>query len=387
MKKFTRGLFTSVVALSLALAPAVSASAAPSQIGTMTQQWDYHYSSPVTSDGNIQAVIDYNNDEVYLVNKTTLTITQVADPNNDFDGVYYGAFSPDGTKLYVTNYNVSSVSIIDVATATVTSSPDFVLNPVGIGVSPDGTRLVLTTYANEVAVFDLTSNSYAQIGSTVATGSSTPFGVFFTNASTALVVSEYGELNTVNLNDGSVSAAFGDGSAYGYGACASPDMSTIYMPNYVGASLYVISASTGAVSEVDLSSQTATGSLALCAVTSQNKVLITDWGLNSEVLVVDGSTKQFVTTISLSGLQESSPYPGLTDGISIMSGCQAYVDGYYGNVAQIQLDEDYCDAASEALPNTGVDTVAMSSAAAGGLALVALGALAVVRVRRRITNV
>jgi len=387
MKNITRTVVSALATVSLVVLPAVGATAAPTQTATITQAWGYQYSTLVNPSGTIQAVIDNYNGAVYIVDLMTNTATQVTDSGATFDDPYRGAFSPDGSTLYVSNYGADSVAIVDVSTANVTGA---VLTNndenMGIGVSPDGTKLVLNDDYGNIAVYDI-ANSYNQIG-TVQSVSNEVIGVYFPDNSTALLVDEYGYLQNVNLTDGTTSAAYGDGTANSYGVCATSDLSTFYMPNYSGGSVEAIDAATGAVTSIDVTSVISSTSFALCSVSKDNKkVFFTDWNnddLKALVGVVDATTKTASGTIEITGLAADDPtnpsYPvGLTDGINVFSDCKFIVDGYYGNAAIV----DFCE---PTLPNTGVDTVTMGVAAAGGLTLVALGALAVVLVRRRATR-
>ena len=381
MKRITRAALAATAAIALAIIPAMSASAAATQTATITQAWGYQYQTLLNPAKTIQAVIDYENGDVYLVDVTTNSVTQVTDSGATFDDPYRGAFTPDGATLYVGNYGDNTISIIDVATATVTGTFSVQSDEVtAIGVSPDGSLLITTDDYGSAFLFDL-SNAGAMIG-IGAPVSSEINGVYFQSATQALLVGDDGALFTMNLTDGTVSLAFGDATASSYGVCASPDLSTIYMPDYDnGDVLYVIDAATGDVTDIDLTSLVTSDGFGLCDVSPDGTILVTDW-YNPVVLVVDGATKTAKSAINISGLTGDVSDPlyanGVTDGINAISDCKFIVNGYYGNGAIV----DQCPS----LPNTGVDTVAMTAATAGGLALVALGALAVVLVRRRATR-
>jgi LPXTG-motif cell wall-anchored protein len=386
MKKITRAATAAVAAIALALLPAMSASAAATQTATITQDWGYQYTTLLNPAKTIQAVIDYENDAVYLVDLASHAVTQVTDSAATFSDPYRAAFTPDGAHIYVSNYTDDSLSVIDVATATVVGT--FVTTNsenTAVGVSPDGTRLVTTDDYGYAYLYDL-SNADAPIGSGDAV-SNEIIGVYFPSSTTALLVDEYGYLYTMNLTDGSVSSRFGDGlSSYEYGVCASKDVSTVYIPGYYSSgsgSLFAIDAVSGSVSTIDLSALAPSDGYFGCDVSDNNTIFVSD-EYHPAVVVVDGATKTPKSVVTISGLAPDTIVPpsypnGVANGINAISDCSFIVDGYYGNAAIV----DACEAA---LPNTGVDTVVMSSAAAGGLALVALGALAVVLVRRRATR-
>ncbi len=81
------------------------------------------------------------------------------------------AVSPDGSRVYVTNQCASSsctngtVSVIDTASGQVTGSPIPVgSSPIGVAVSPDGSRVyVANNGSNTVSVIDTANNSVTTI--------------------------------------------------------------------------------------------------------------------------------------------------------------------------------------------------------------------------------
>ena len=80
------------------------------------------------SDSNTVSVIDT------ATNNVTATVTVGSSPI----GV---AVTPDGTKVYVTNYDSNTVSVIDTATNNVTATVPVGTSPRGVAVSPDGTKV------------------------------------------------------------------------------------------------------------------------------------------------------------------------------------------------------------------------------------------------------
>ena len=57
------------------------------------------------------------------------------------------AVSPDGTKVYVTNAYSNTVSVIDTATNNVTATVPVGSYPWGIAVNPDGTKVYVANVA------------------------------------------------------------------------------------------------------------------------------------------------------------------------------------------------------------------------------------------------
>jgi YVTN family beta-propeller protein len=102
-------------------------------------------------------------------NTVTATVTLTAvNPN----GV---AVSPDGTRVYVTNLLAGTVSVINTSTNTVTATVTVGSNPEGVAVSPDGTRVYVANngVGGRVSVIATSTNIVA---ATVTVGAS-PYGV------------------------------------------------------------------------------------------------------------------------------------------------------------------------------------------------------------------
>jgi YVTN family beta-propeller protein len=67
------------------------------------------------------------------------------------------AFSPDGSKVDVATDNENTVSVIDTATNAVTTIG--VLGPIGVAVSPNGSKVYVTSGAVSVSVVDTATNT------------------------------------------------------------------------------------------------------------------------------------------------------------------------------------------------------------------------------------
>ncbi len=80
------------------------------------------------------------------------------------------AVSPDGSRVYVANENSDTVSVIDTATDTVAGTVNVGTFPVGVAVSPDGSQVyVADDVGNTVSVIDTATDTVA---ATVAVGTS-----------------------------------------------------------------------------------------------------------------------------------------------------------------------------------------------------------------------
>jgi YVTN family beta-propeller protein len=69
------------------------------------------------------------------------------------------AVTPDGTKVYVTNNNSSNVSVIKTATNTVVKTVPVGIGPIGVAVTPDGTKVYVTNAVGTVSVIHRPGNT------------------------------------------------------------------------------------------------------------------------------------------------------------------------------------------------------------------------------------
>jgi len=89
---------------------------------------------------------------VSVINTATNTVTATVSVGVNPVGV---AITPDGTRAYVANLAAGSVSVIDTATNTVIGTVTVGLAPRGIAITPDGTRAyVVNRASNNVSVLD-----------------------------------------------------------------------------------------------------------------------------------------------------------------------------------------------------------------------------------------
>ncbi|MFD5424148.1 hypothetical protein [Streptomyces sp. NPDC127084] len=84
------------------------------------------------------------------------------------------AVSPDGTRVYVTDFSGSTVSVVDTATNTVVATVPVGSGPFGLAVLPDGTRVYVTNrFDGTVSVIDTATDT---VVATVPVGD-VPLGV------------------------------------------------------------------------------------------------------------------------------------------------------------------------------------------------------------------
>ena len=381
MKKIITIGGAAVAALAIATIPALSASAvtAITQTATITAAFDYQESSAVSPDGNIQVILDKNNNKVFFAYADSETVVQVSDPFNDFDEPWSAAFSPDGSTLYVSAYS-SDIIIVDVASTSVsTTIPD--TSPCSenqmIGLSPDGKYLAFNDDCSDTYVWDVTNN-YAQVGTDFGTNDDAT-GIFFPNSTTAYMAEADGSIAVVDLTTGSLTNEW-DGNNPSTGSCASPDASVVaIVPDGSIADLQFFNPATGELlGAADLGTDFASG--ADCAFTGNGKVLVTDWSRTPAAMyVVNAATYEYEETVDVDlGTVVGANY---SNSINIMAGCEAFVTGYSGNIAVMTLPSDYCPAA--ALPDTGASASVIGTSIALSAGLLVAGAIALIVVRRR----
>jgi YVTN family beta-propeller protein len=69
------------------------------------------------------------------------------------------AMTPDGTRAYVTNSGSQNVSVIDTANRTVTATVKVGRNPINVAIRPDGARAyVVNADSNSVSVINTGTN-------------------------------------------------------------------------------------------------------------------------------------------------------------------------------------------------------------------------------------
>ena len=386
MKKYMRIAGAAVAALAIATIPAMSASAtsAITQSKVITSDFGSQYSSVQSADGNIQVILDNSKSQVLFAYADSETVVTVSDPGSAFSSPWDAAFTPDGTKLYVSDYG-NDVVIVDVASASVESvisSPDLnqCTENMPIGVSPDGKYLVIGDGCYDVYVYDI-ANNYAQVG-TEFNANASPIDIFFPNSTTAYAALADGSIAVVDLASGSLTNQWA-GNNSSDGACANADATVVAIvpsgdPYF---DLQFFNPATGdLLGEADLSASADFSSGKSCAFTGEGKVLVTDWSASPAVMyVVNASTYAYEETVSvdLGTSPDGDPY---SDSINVMKGCKAFVTGYNGNIGVMTLPSDYCPAA---LPDTGASSSVIGTSIALSAGLLVAGAIALIVVRRR----
>jgi YVTN family beta-propeller protein len=113
-------------------------------------------------------------DTVSVIATATNTVTATVPVGEAPLGV---AVSPDGSKVYVANNGPGTVSVIDTATNTVIATIPVGNEPFGVAVSPDGSKVYVANFhSNSVSVIATATNT---VTATIAVGvNPLAFGVF-----------------------------------------------------------------------------------------------------------------------------------------------------------------------------------------------------------------
>lgn len=387
IRKVIMGVAALASAASLALLGALPAQALT--VGTNVIKFDaddIEYSA-VSPDGSIIAYSS-SSDDVLLQDVAAGTIEVVDDSFENFSSPGGVVFSPDGATLYVANYDNGDIAVVDVATATVTDTltTSDLTGPWPIAISPDGTTLYIGEYTQDKLVtMDISLETSQSAGSV-----SDPYFLYVTSdGSTVYSLDYYGQIDVMDTSDPTtIPDSWTNLSGYYYGACVSPNETTLYTPDYSNDILYAVSLVDGTIIEqVDLPNS----GNAYCAVAPDgSSVFVTNWNEGDQdsgdpdsvrapgiVQEFDPSTLAFIKSYDTTGVAYTQP-------INFVDVCDAWVAGYYGNAVKLTLDSGMC---APALPDTGASQTMIITLSSVGGGLLVLGAVALVLVRRRSAQV
>jgi len=246
----------------------------------------------------------------YITNFNSNSVTVINTANNTFkDTVPVGkkplgiAVSPDGTRVYVTNANYGdsgTVSVIDTARNEVTATVDvgYKHSPSGVAVTPDGKRLfVANRDINGVSVIDTSTNT---VIATVPAGIN-PLGVTVTPNGTKLYVANRYS-NNVSVIDTATNAVTATVKV-GLGPCG-------VTVNQAGTKLYVTNCESNAISVIDTSSNTVTATVPVgkwpmgVGVSPDGTKLYVANERSNNVSIIDTATNTVTATVTVG----KSPY-------------------------------------------------------------------------------
>jgi YVTN family beta-propeller protein/VCBS repeat-containing protein len=204
------------------------------------------------------------------------------------------AVSPDGTRLYVTSgYYGDSVVVINTATNTVITRITVGQHSEGLAVSPDGSRVYVANGNNDaVSVINTASNT---VTATIPVGDN-PVRVAVSPDGSRVYVAN-GNSNTVsviNTATNSVTATIGVGSRP-QGIAVSPNGARVYVANYYGNTVSVIDTASNGVTATVAVGKVPTG----VAVSPDGaRVYVGNWSDDS-VSVINTATNAVATKITV----------------------------------------------------------------------------------------
>jgi YVTN family beta-propeller protein len=268
-------------------------------------------------------VANYSSDTVSVIDTATDSVGATVTVGLNPLGV---AVSPDGSRVYVTNYGSGTVSVIDTATDSVGATVTVGLNPAGVAASPDGSRVYAANYGSgTVSVIDTANDT---VGATVTVGLN-PAGVAASPDGSRVYVANYGS-GTVSVID-TANDAVGATVTVGVnpiGVAVSPDGSRVYVAN----------GSNGTVSVIDTATDTVGATVTVgsapygVAVSPDGSRVYVANGSSGTVSVIDTATDSVGATVTVGAAGPS--------GVAVSpDGSRVYVTNE-GNVSVIDTATD-----------------------------------------------
>ena len=137
--------------------------------------------------------------------------------------------SPDGSRVYITNHLSSNVSVINTATNTVVATVPVGISPAGVAISPDGSLVYVANAGSaSVTVINTATNS---VVNTIAIGRGDSWGVAISPDGNRLYVTGYNSVTVINTATNTIMTNITVGIGP-IGVCVSPDGSRVYTANY-----------------------------------------------------------------------------------------------------------------------------------------------------------
>jgi len=203
------------------------------------------------------------------------------------------AVSPDGTKVYVTNQQSGSVSVINTATniTVATVKMAFASNPTSVVVSADGSKVYVTDLIlNAVLVINAATNTLLK---TIAVGTY-PFGIGISPDGTKVYTANSidNTISVINTATDMVTATIpvaGSPDALSVSA----DGNTLYVANYVSNNVSVVNTSNNTV----ITSITTGAGASMTTLSPDGKLLYVSNSRASTISVINTANNLVVATI------------------------------------------------------------------------------------------
>jgi len=234
------------------------------------------------------------------------------------------AVTPNGARVYVTNISQGTVSVIDTLTNTVVDTITVGERPLGIAITPDGTRAYVANNSGTISVIDTSANAV------IATIPDTdlPLGVAITpDGARAYVSNAAGSISVVDISTNTIITnipvldfpvpGFGFPARDLAGIAITPDGTRAYVVSHSTAKTYVISTITNTMIATIRTDPGAPLSIAI-SPDGTRAYTATVGGSFAHVSVIDTATNTISATIPAGG---APPFVGVTP-----DGTKLYVD-------------------------------------------------------------
>jgi YVTN family beta-propeller protein len=164
---------------------------------------------------------------------------------------YDVAVSPDGTYALVANDASSSVSRVDLTTRSVTATISVPVNPVSIVFNADGSKAYVASWTgNAITVIDTSDNSTTAVTGIPTAPNAQPFGLALTPDGSELIATGYangGKILTISTATGAVTDSVSSGFSYLQGIDIDATGTTAYIGATSGDALLLYDLATDTV--------------------------------------------------------------------------------------------------------------------------------------------
>ncbi len=374
LKKLAVAVATAGLMVLSAVTPAYAAPTVYAPIGFETGPYNY---VAVSNDGSLIAAVSDSSEEVHIVNVADQTSRVIDLVAGDYG---YPAFSNDNAFLYIPNYGESGIDVLDLSTGAILRSIPGIADAWVVELSKDGDTLFARSYGDlelsKISLADDTVTGPLMLTGSTAGASAQPMclsldgsKLFAGNAQDAVDVID---LSTWTLET-SIDVTIDSVDTEPLGCETDNDGNVIVALDATGGVGKIAPDGSFAWSGNDFVDNE------VAAVPSCDKIFIGDFVTGGYLAVLEIATLDPESDLTIPEAGSGwYAYSGdrSADGSVVAFGGQNVSDA----LAVVVTPE--CVVASEpALPNTGVNTLAV--AAAGAFALLALAAGAFVLVARR----
>lgn len=242
-----------------------------------------------------------SNNNVVVVNTATNTTVDTIPVGNNPKGI---AVSPDGSRVYVTTVDNGKLAVINTVTNTVDTSITIGNNPSGVVISPDGSKVYVAfspygvAYNGAIKVLNTATNA---VIATVNTTGKDPRGMTVSWSGYYVYISLFGSSKIDILNTSSNTISYSVTTFTGpYSSALKPDGSMLYVACATANRVWMMSTST-LVSPGGI--PVGTQPQALCFNPDGSRLYVTNSGSNN-ASIISTSTSSVISTIN--GL--SSPF-------------------------------------------------------------------------------